>query len=87
MNFPIADTFTASLARLTGDDKKRRQTTLKAKTDADAWATLHSDISRPFPKPASGCIAVTMINHLGDELIKVFRVEIRQHAAGLTALL
>ena len=38
------------------------------------WATLRSDTSRPFPRPASGRIAVKMINHLGDEVMKVFRV-------------
>ncbi len=42
--------------------------------DADAWATLHSDTSRPFPKPATGRIAVKVINHLGDEVMKVFGV-------------
>ena len=40
----------------------------------DAWATLHSDTSRPFEKPRSGRIAVKVINHLGDEVMKVFRV-------------
>jgi adenine-specific DNA-methyltransferase len=50
------------------------KTTLKAEIDAEAWATLHSDTSRPFAKPASGRIAVKVINHLGDEVMKVFRV-------------
>ena len=49
------------------------KTTLKAEIDPDAWATLHSDTSRPFPKPKSGRIAVKVINHLGDEVMKVFR--------------
>lgn len=48
--------------------------TLKAEIDEDAWATLHSDTSRPFNKPKSGRIAVKVINHLGDEVMKVFRV-------------
>ena len=51
------------------------RTTLKAEINADAWATLRSDTSRPFPKPTSGRIAVKVINHLGDEVMKVFRVE------------
>jgi adenine-specific DNA-methyltransferase len=51
------------------------KTTLKAEIDEDAWSTLHSDTSRPFPKPKSGRIAVKVINHLGDEVMKVFRVE------------
>ncbi len=50
------------------------KTTLKAEIDADAWATLHSDTSRAFPRPRSGRIAVKVINHLGDEVMKVFRV-------------
>jgi adenine-specific DNA-methyltransferase len=50
------------------------KTTLKAEIDPDAWATLNSDTSRPFDKPKSGRIAVKVINHLGDEVMKVFRV-------------
>ena len=50
------------------------KTTLKAEIDPDAWATLRSDTSRPFPKPTSGRYAVKVINHLGDEVMKVFRV-------------
>ena len=57
------------------DPYKSLKTTLKAEIDADAWATLHSDISRPFDKPDSGRIAVKVINHLGDEVLKVFKVE------------
>jgi len=56
------------------DPYKALKTTLKAEIDADAWATLNSDTSRPFPKPKSGRIAVKVINHLGDEVMKVFRV-------------
>jgi hypothetical protein len=50
------------------------KTTLKAEIDPEAWATLHSDTSRPFDKPKNGRIAVKVINHLGDEVMKVFRV-------------
>ena len=57
------------------DPYKSLKTTLKAEIDADAWATLRSDMSRPFDKPDSGRIAVKVINHLGDEVLKVFRVE------------
>ena len=56
------------------DPYKALKTTLKAEIDADAWATLNRDISRPFERPASGRIAVKVINHLGDEVMKVFRV-------------
>jgi adenine-specific DNA-methyltransferase len=50
------------------------KTTLKAEIDPEAWATLHSDTSRSFEKPTKGRIAVKVINHLGDEVMKVFRV-------------
>ncbi len=56
------------------DPYKALKTTLKAEIDADAWATLNSDTSRPFAKPASGRIAVKVINHLGNEVMKVFKV-------------
>jgi adenine-specific DNA-methyltransferase len=50
------------------------KTTLKAEIDKEAWDTLNSDTSRQFDKPKSGRIAVKVINHLGDEVMKVFRV-------------
>ncbi len=56
------------------DPYKSLKTTLKAEINEDAWATLHSDTSRHFDKPTSGRIAVKVINHLGDEVMKVFRV-------------
>jgi adenine-specific DNA-methyltransferase len=56
------------------DPYKALKTTLKAEIDEEAWATLRSDTSRPFDKPGSGRIAVKVINHLGDEVMKVFRV-------------
>ena len=57
-----------------GDPYKSLKTTLKAEINEEAWATLNSDTSRPFPKPKTGRIAVKVINHLGDEVMKVFRV-------------
>ncbi|HXQ32431.1 MAG TPA: hypothetical protein VN843_00280, partial [Anaerolineales bacterium] len=56
------------------DPYKSLKTTLKAEVNEEAWATLHSDTSRPFDKPTSGRIAVKVINHLGDEVMKVFKV-------------
>ena len=55
------------------DPYKALKTTLKAEVNEEAWATLHSDTSRPFVKPTSGRVAVKVINHLGDEVMKVFR--------------
>jgi len=58
-----------------GDPYGSLKTTLKAEIDADAWSSLNSDTSRAFPKPKSGRIAVKVINHLGDEVMKVFKVD------------
>jgi len=57
------------------DPYKALKTTLKAEINQDTWDTLNSDTSRPFDKPTSGRIAVKVINHLGDEVMKVFRVQ------------
>jgi adenine-specific DNA-methyltransferase len=57
------------------DPYKALKTTLRAEIDEEAWTSLTSDTSRPFPKPRSGRIAVKVINHLGDEVMKVFPVK------------
>jgi len=56
------------------DPYKALKTTLKAEINEEAWETLHSDTSRPFGKPKSGRLAVKVINHLGDEVMKVFKI-------------
>lgn len=56
------------------DPYKALKTTLKAEINEEAWDSLNSDISRPFEKPKNGRIAVKVINHLGDEVMKVYRV-------------
>jgi adenine-specific DNA-methyltransferase len=56
------------------DPYKRLKTTLKAEIDEEAWATLYSPVSRPFEKPETGRIAVKVINHYGDEVLKVYTV-------------
>ena len=53
---------------------KALKTTLKADIDEEAWETLKRTTSRPFARPTSGRIAVKVINHLGDEVMKVLRV-------------
>ena len=55
------------------DPYKALKTTLRAEIDESAWESLHSDTSRPFMKPSTGRIAVKVINHLGDEVMKVFK--------------
>ncbi len=54
------------------DPYKQLKTTLKAEVDQEAWDTLNSDISRAFKRPSTGRIAVKVINHLGDEVMKVY---------------
>ncbi len=56
------------------DPYKSLKTALRAEIDEAAWATLYRDESRPFERPKSGRIAVKVINHFGDEVMKVFRV-------------
>jgi adenine-specific DNA-methyltransferase len=56
------------------DPYKSLKTALKAEIDKDAWETLYSDTSRPFARPSTGRIAVKVINHFGDEVLKVFGV-------------
>lgn len=58
-----------------GDPYGALKTTLKAEIDAQAWGSLNSDTSRPFPRPKSGRIAVKVINQLGDEVMKVFKTD------------
>ena len=57
-----------------GDPYKALKTTLRSEINSEAWDTLNSDTSRPFPRPSSGRIAVKVINHLGDEVMKVLTV-------------
>lgn len=56
------------------DPYKSLKTALRAEIDEDAWATLYSDTSRSFARPERGRIAVKVISHLGDEVMKVFTV-------------
>jgi adenine-specific DNA-methyltransferase len=57
-----------------GDPYKSLKTALRAEIDEAAWATLDREVSRPFDRPRSGRIAVKVINHFGDEVMKVSRV-------------
>lgn len=47
---------------------------LRAEVDEDAWASLYSTVSRPFPVPATGKVAIKVINHYGDEVLQVYEV-------------
>ena len=56
------------------DPYKRLKTALKADINEEAWESLYSTVSRPFPKPSTGSIAVKVINDYGDEVVKVYKV-------------
>ena len=56
------------------DPYARLRRALKADIDEAAWATLYATRSRPFPRPDTGRIAVKVINHYGDEVLKVYEV-------------
>jgi adenine-specific DNA-methyltransferase len=47
---------------------------LRADIDEAAWSSLYSTVSRPFAKPEFGKIAAKVINHYGDEVLKVFKI-------------
>ncbi|MBI3090520.1 MAG: site-specific DNA-methyltransferase [Candidatus Tectomicrobia bacterium] len=53
-------------------DKLKRA--LRAEIDEAAWASLYSTTSRPFDPPETGKIAIKVINHYGDEVLKVYAV-------------
>ena len=57
------------------DPYKQPKSALKAEIDEEAWESLYRNVSRPFPKPETGRIAVKVINHLGDEVMKVFTID------------
>jgi len=56
------------------DPYKKLKRDLKAEIDEDAWASLNLTVSRPFPTPETGKIAVKVINDYGDEVLQVFEV-------------
>jgi adenine-specific DNA-methyltransferase len=71
------ESFFVREAYFTGADEpyEKLKRALRAEIDEVAWQTLYSTTSRPFPKPKTGKIAVKVINHYGDEVLKVCEVE------------
>src|SRR6266545_2416764 len=63
-------------AYFTGADEpyEKLKRALRTEIDESAWSTLYSTTSRPFAPPESGRIAVKVINHYGDEVLKVYEV-------------
>ncbi len=56
------------------DPYKKLKKALKAEINEAAWLELNATKSRPFDKPDTGKIAVKVINHYGDEVLKVFGI-------------
>lgn len=56
------------------DPYSRLRKALRAQIDESAWTSLYGHRSRPFPRPESGKIAVKVINHYGDEVVKIYEV-------------
>ena len=72
------ETFIVRHAYFTGADEPydKLKRALRAEIDESAWSALYTDESIPFEKPANkGKIAVKVINHYGDEVLKVYEVE------------
>ena len=68
------ESFISRHAYFTGADEpyEKLKRALRAEIDESAWSALYSVTSYPFEKPKSGKIAVKVINHYGDEVLKVF---------------
>lgn len=56
------------------DPYQKLKTALKAEIDEGAWSALYSTTSHPFDAPSTGKIAVKVINHFGDEVMKVYDI-------------
>ena len=70
------ESFFVRHAYFTGGDEpyEKLKRALRADIDEAAWATLYSTVSRPFAPPETGKIAIKVINHYGDEVLKVYDV-------------
>jgi adenine-specific DNA-methyltransferase len=75
------ESFFVRHAYFTGADEpyEKLKRALRAEIDEGAWSALYSTISRPFDPPETGKIAVKVINHYGDEVLKVYEVEARSN--------
>ncbi len=58
-----------------GEPYEKLKKALRAEIDEGAWSALYSNVSRPFAKPETQKFAVKVINHYGDEVLKVYSVE------------
>lgn len=70
------EAFFVTHAYFLGADKpyEKLRKALKADINETAWDELYSTVSRPFPKPKTGKIAIKVINHYGDEVMRVVEI-------------
>jgi hypothetical protein len=73
------ESFFVRHAYFTGRDEpyEKLKRALRADIDEGAWSTLYCTTSRSFAPPATGKIAVKVINHYGDEVLKVYDLATR----------
>lgn len=71
------EAFFVSHAYFLGADKPydKLKRALKADINESAWEELYKTVSRPFPKPKTGKIAIKVINHYGDEVMKIVEIK------------
>jgi adenine-specific DNA-methyltransferase len=71
------ESFFVRHAYFLGDDNpyEKLKRSLKAEIDEAVWSSLYSAESRPFDPPSTGKIAIKVINHYGDEVLKVYEVK------------
>jgi adenine-specific DNA-methyltransferase len=70
------DAFFVTHAYFLGEEPyEKLKKALKADINERAWDELYSTTSRPFPKPKTGKIAVKVINHYGDEVMKILEIK------------
>ena len=71
------ESFFVRHAYFTGNDEPydKLKRALRAEIDESAWTALYSTKSRPFDSPTTRKIAIKVINHYGDEVLKVYEVE------------
>ncbi len=72
-----SESFFVRHAYFTGAEEpyEKLKRALRAEIDEAAWSELYSTTSRPFDPPETGKIAVKVINHYGDEVLKVYEVK------------
>ena len=70
------ESFFVRHAYFTGADRPydKLKRALKAEINGEAWSSLYTTKSRPFDPPSTGKIAVKVMNHYGDEVLKVYDI-------------